>query len=55
MVYHTNKSWHDCRALNQNWSYQSKFAGHAILDSLVQTKSENMRSESNWQYKHIQL
>ena len=26
----TDKSWHDYRALNQNWSYQPTLAGCAI-------------------------
>ena len=27
----TYKSWHDYRALNQNWSYQPTLAGHSIV------------------------
>ena len=33
----TDKSWHDYRALNQNWSYQRTLAGHAIITTEVRT------------------
>ena len=37
MIPQTDKSWCDCRALNQNWSYQPTLAGRAVLQiSLIE-------------------